>query len=207
MSEPAIYGVYLAAGKSRRMGSNKLTMPLGNTTVGSKALFTALHSRLKHIFVVTGAEDPLEWIDVEFFSPDIKKRWSQVECSNSSKGQAYSLRCGIAAAENRSASAAMVLLADQPLISRTVIHGLIDNMNQNEQLRFAASSYQGLRRPPVLLDRILFPLVSKLEGDQGAGKLLDSISDKGKTIEYNNWREFYDIDSKEDYQWILEATM
>ena len=44
-----IAGVYLAAGSSSRMGSNKLQLPVGTKTLGSLAVQTALQTSLHRI--------------------------------------------------------------------------------------------------------------------------------------------------------------
>ena len=48
-----IAGIYLAAGNSSRMGSNKLALPVGTMTVGSLALETALKSSLDKVYIIT----------------------------------------------------------------------------------------------------------------------------------------------------------
>ena len=48
-----ITGVYLAAGSSSRMGSNKLALPVGTKTLGSLAVQTALKTPLDQIYIIT----------------------------------------------------------------------------------------------------------------------------------------------------------
>lgn len=46
--------IYLAAGTSRRMGTDKRSLVLNGVSLGSMALKNALLSKLDHIFVITG---------------------------------------------------------------------------------------------------------------------------------------------------------
>ncbi|WP_376768611.1 NTP transferase domain-containing protein [Paenibacillus foliorum] len=46
MSRKNIFGIYLAAGQSSRMGSDKLRLPVGPMNLGNYALAAALNSRL-----------------------------------------------------------------------------------------------------------------------------------------------------------------
>lgn len=70
MRSPYLIGVFLAAGKSRRMGQNKLALPLKGENIGSLSLKTALSSRLDHVLVVERTEHAsLEWIGAPYHAP------------------------------------------------------------------------------------------------------------------------------------------
>lgn len=56
MRSPYIIGVFLAAGKSKRMGQNKLALPLKGETIGSLSLKNALLSRLDHVLIIERTE-------------------------------------------------------------------------------------------------------------------------------------------------------
>ncbi len=58
-----VVGIYLAAGKSQRMGTpNKLALPVGKMSLGSLALDTALNSTLSKVFIIIRNEDDASWI-------------------------------------------------------------------------------------------------------------------------------------------------
>lgn len=61
--------IYLAAGTSRRMGTDKRSLFLNGVSLGSMALKNALLSELDHIFVITGKRDPLHWLRIFSFYP------------------------------------------------------------------------------------------------------------------------------------------
>ncbi|WP_078409826.1 NTP transferase domain-containing protein [Priestia abyssalis] len=201
MNRKRIIAVYLAAGKSSRMGTNKLSLSLGETTVGSSGLQAALQSMLHHVIVVAKAEDTLDWMDPIFFSGEIRKRWTCIPCPEAQKGQAYSLRCGLQEGKRMKADGIMILLADQPFISAQMINDLIDGYETHKNIPFITANFRSILRPPVLFSPEVFPSLMRLEGDEGARKLLrQGAVMKGMAIEYMNERAFYDIDTKEDYE-------
>ncbi|WP_018922810.1 nucleotidyltransferase family protein [Salsuginibacillus kocurii] len=203
-----VVGIYLAAGKSQRMGENKLALPLGNSTIGSHALKTALRSQLHHIIIVAKEDDNLSWLDESVSQikyPD--SSWSCVRSSRSGSGQAYSLRTGIIEAEQMNADAVVVLLGDQPFITSDRINTLVNMWAQSvagiQPLDYVASSYKNRMQPPMLLAQPLFMSLKKLEGDQGARVLLRERSFyHGKKVEGEQKAEFIDVDTKSDYEKI-----
>ncbi|MFZ4452598.1 NTP transferase domain-containing protein [Salibacterium aidingense] len=202
MSNKKMTGIFLAAGKSSRMGESKLDLPLGQTTIGSRGLRTAVESNLEHILVVTKPEDSLNWVD-----PDLRARetqWMQVQSPQAPQGQAHSIGSGVKAANARHAEAVMILLGDQPYLSKTTINDLIEQHETYEKW-YTASKYRERIQPPVIFSRSLFPLLLKLTGDKGARPLFHTLPrEQGVTINYEDGRDFYDVDTKEDYRWLLE---
>lgn len=197
--------VYLAAGKSSRMGENKLALPLGATTIGSSALQKALHSILDYIIVVTREGDFLNWIDSSLFQVPFKNGWTSITCKDSDKGQAHSLSCGLRAAMRMKPLGVMVLLADQPFLSERTINDLVLRYGklrqEKESLPFIAASFQGLPKPPIVFSPTFVPQLLTLEGDEGARQLFRKpISFEGVLVDYENDWEFFDVDTKEVYE-------
>jgi molybdenum cofactor cytidylyltransferase len=204
LKKNGIVAVFLAAGKSRRMGKNKLLLPLRGTTVGNSSLQKALTSVLDQIIVVTRAGEHLDWIDSELFQNPLENRWTPVTCQDAEKGQAHSLRCGLRAAVDRDPLGIMVLLADQPFLSTNLINDLVLTykklcMGKNHP-SFLAASYQGIPRPPIIFSRDAVPELLNLKGDEGARKYLQKQKQTGIFVEYENDWDFFDIDTREDYE-------
>ncbi|WP_018662117.1 nucleotidyltransferase family protein [Heyndrickxia acidiproducens] len=204
MKKDNIIGIYLAAGSSSRMGKNKLALPLKGKPLGSLALTTAVRSKLDHtLVVVRQAEEPPAWIKTEF-SGNSRNNWSFVSCPNAGQGMSSSLKCGVKAALGMEAAALLIMLADQPFIQAGMVNHLIVEFQKRsasgDQIEFVASSFKGEILPPILFAKSIFPLLLKLEGDQGARKLVREGSRRGVFRAYDDWRLFYDIDTKEDYE-------
>lgn len=203
MKIPKIVGIYLAAGKSERMGSDKLSLPLGDGKLGSRALKTALHSKLDHIFVVTREDDLLEWIHPSLFLAPYVQRWSHLPCAESMQGQSSSLKCGIKKAINSQADGAMVILADQPFLSKDIINEILVLFGEGKSYDFVAASHKEIMRPPVLFSERQFWRLMKLEGDEGARKWLrKSGHHHGVMKEYTDYKSFIDIDTREEYRLV-----
>lgn len=208
MKGSGIVAVFLAAGKSSRMGCNKLSLPLRTTTIGNFGLQTALKSKVDHIFLVSRTEDSLEWIDSNLFLNPFRNKWTSVTCIEADKGQAHSLHCGINAAKSLNPKGIMILLADQPLLSKKIINDIclkyVNNYNSKNNISFLAASFQGIPRPPVIFSTNLIPELLKLKGDEGARKLIQSNS-KGLIVEYGNYWDFFDVDTKIEYDVLKGA--
>jgi molybdenum cofactor cytidylyltransferase len=196
MNVPRIIGIYLAAGKSARMGTDKLTLPFAGKYLGSVALKTALHSHLHHVIVVAKEGDSLDWIAPELFT---SKKWSIVSCSHSSYGQAHSLICGLKQAIQLQAKAVIVLLADQPFVTKTMINELLFHYKLHPA-PYITFTNQGIPMPPTLFSAKTFSGLLQLTGDEGARKLIrERWQGKGRMLEYKDPDIFFDIDTKEDY--------
>ncbi|MFJ7727676.1 NTP transferase domain-containing protein [Neobacillus sp. NPDC097160] len=196
MDHSGLVGIYLAAGKSSRMGRNKLNLPIGNQWLGSIALQAALESKLEITFAVTRKGDSLHWV-----APFSQKRGLRIiECEEADCGQSASLKTGVKAAVELGAAGVVVLLADQPFVTTEVINRLIDLYQGSEE--FIAYSHYGVLKPPVLLSKRLFPRIMDLSGDQGARRLLRSAC-MGKQIKLDKDVYFFDVDTNEDYQFLL----
>jgi molybdenum cofactor cytidylyltransferase len=196
-----IIGIYLAAGESRRMGRDKRYLPYHQLPLGSVALNEALPSYLNHIFVVTGKEDSLDWLKCKSF-PD---KWSRVDCHLASKGQGYSLQCGLKKAIEAKADAVMILLADQPFVTAQVINNLIESYKIEPGRLYIAAGVKRFPKPPILFSSRCFPYLLNVKGDQGARNILrGELFTKGKIMEFNEPLLFFDVDTEEDYL-ILQA--
>jgi molybdenum cofactor cytidylyltransferase len=203
MKRNNIVGIYLAAGQSTRMGSDKLRLPLGPMNLGNYALAEALRSNLDYVLVVSN-DLAADWIDHTFYLNPIHRKWSVIHCSEAHVGQVHSLRCGVQAALAVDAAAVMILLADQPFITKEMINELLLRFQMNTKLGFVASRYEGLARPPVIFAQRMFPELLRLQNDQGARHLIRKES-TGICIDFTIPGLFMDVDTAEDYRILLET--
>ncbi len=157
----SIAGVVLAAGTSSRMGSNKLLMKLGGESVLRRAVRTAADAGLDPVLVVLGHESERARDELRELAPEVVLNATYQEGIHSS------LRTGIGAVPDRCA-AAVVLLADMPLVDAGMIRGLVERYRADGP-SLVVSDYEGVDAPPILYDRRLFPELRELEGE-GCGK-------------------------------------
>jgi molybdenum cofactor cytidylyltransferase len=166
--------VVLAAGQSSRFraaggsGATKLIEKLDGRPIVRMAAGAALASRARPVVAVTGhardaVEAALAGLDVE-----------TVFNSAYATGLASSLRVGLAAMP-ADAAGVLVLLGDMPRIEARLIDALIDAFLAKERALAAAPTRRGRRGNPVLLGRALFEAAMRLQGDEGARRLIGAL--------------------------------
>jgi len=199
-----IVGIYLAAGKSKRMGTAKLELPLNGKSLGSLALEVAIGSRIDKVLVITKEDDPLTWVDSSLTETPLQQKWNHVLCKNAGTGQSASLQCGVRAAMKLEATAVIVILADQPYITTGLLNQLIDTYKENKA-PYVASVFKGIMKPPILIDASLFTKIFALKGDEGARRLF-SNGLLGIKIEHDDDKLFFDVDTPIDYKKIRDMS-
>jgi nicotine blue oxidoreductase len=163
-----IGGLVLAAGGGRRFGSPKqLALLDGRPLLEHALLAMAAAERVGHTVVVLGfhADEILARVERHGAEPVICPGWEE--------GQAASLRAGLQALAATS-DAIVVTLGDQPGIDARAIDRLVDARDGG----FAAvrAAYGGRPGHPVLIEHVLFERVARLEGDEGARRLLSGVA-------------------------------
>ncbi|WP_311764870.1 nucleotidyltransferase family protein [Paenibacillus agricola] len=207
MQIPKVTGIYLAAGASRRMGRPKLTIPLGSRGVtGGLAIEQALQvEKLERIVVVSRVAGYPSWLNASE-EPVYLQRCSFIEAKDADLGLAHSLRAGLSAALHHSKpDAVLVMLADQPFIRAELLDQLIFEYQADRALDYVAAGDAGIGKPPVLLAASMFNALMKLQGDEGARKLLLKPGFRGKVVEAEA-RCFLDLDTPEDVEAILKLS-
>ena len=199
-----VAGIYLAAGKSQRMGTSKLELPVGKMSLGSLALETALKSSLDKVFIITKEDNDVSWIPTDMKDDE---KVIIVRCSTADEGQSESLRCGIERARKYGADAVLVMLADQPFITVLMIDEIITCMKKTPSCNYVAASNNDLPMPPVLFSAAMYPELLNLPGDSGARTLLRGENEYiGKRIPCADQRFSFDVDTAEDYEKLLSIT-
>ena len=165
----------LAAGQSSRfraaggLGATKLTEKLDGNPIVRMATEAALASKARPVVVVTGharnsVEAALAGLGVGIaFNPEF------------STGLASSLRIGLSVMP-ADVAGALVLLGDMPWIEAPLIDALIDAFLANRCALATAPTRGGRRGNPVLIGQSLFEAATRLQGDKGARRLIDSLS-------------------------------
>ena len=171
----------LAAGQSSRfragggLATTKIVEELGGKPIVRMATEAALASRARPVIVVTGhARSP-----VEAALAGLEVEWAHNP--EFSSGLASSLRVGLSAMPAEVAGA-LILLGDMPWIEAGLIDALIAGFLADPRALAAAPSHGGRRGNPVLLGRGLFAAGMRLEGDEGARRLIGSLG-AGELVE------------------------
>lgn len=193
-----IAGVLLAAGRSRRMGQPKLLLPWQGVPLVRFVAQQILQSRLDELIVVVGHRSEHLIAALDGLAVHIIRNDDFLD------GQSTSLRAGIAALD-ASVCAALVLLADQPLLQPATIDALID-VYQREQPPIVVPRYAGQRGNPVLFDRSLFAELQAISGDQGARDVLKAHAQSIRWLDTTDGGILLDIDTPDAYGALLERS-
>jgi molybdenum cofactor cytidylyltransferase len=168
-----VAGVVLAAGRSTRMGENKLLLPVDGESLVRRAVRAALEGGLDPVLVVVGHEAARVGADLGGLSCRV------VPNPRHALGLNTSLDAGLAAVP-ADAAAALVLLADMPLVSPAMVRALVDRRRESGAVAVAAR-YGGVVAPPVVYDRVLF---GELRGGEGDGRGREVLSRRAGQVAY-----------------------
>lgn len=161
----SVAAVILAAGRSTRMGANKMLADIGGEPLIRRTAAGVAASRARPILVVTGHEAEA----LERAISDLG-----LECvpnPDYAEGLSTSLKAGIGALPEE-AEGALICLGDMPLVAPAVIETLLAHFEREPQLAAVVPAHGGEWGNPVLLARKLFAAIATLAGDAGARKLL-----------------------------------
>jgi CTP:molybdopterin cytidylyltransferase MocA len=180
-----VAGVLLAAGNGSRLGQPKATVELAGTTLAERGVAVLRAGGSTPVIVVTGAV-PVEIPGVlAVHNPD----WMT--------GMGSSLATGLRALASADVEAAVIALADQPLVGADSVRRLIVAYENGATVAVAA--YDGKARNPVLIARVHWPSVIELAaGDTGARPFLRAHPDLVTLVECGDTGSPDDVDTPED---------
>jgi molybdenum cofactor cytidylyltransferase len=164
-----ISGVILAAGTSSRLGRPKQLLELGGQPALQHAIDRAASGGLDEIVVVLGHEAPLVRSAIRL--PSFAR---VVINADYSSGQASSLRAGLAAVDDRSEAAA-VLLGDQPGVEPSAVTAVLGAWRDG-QASVARAVYRGEPGHPVVIGRAAFDAFAGAAGDDGGRTALEGLN-------------------------------
>jgi len=205
-----VAGIILAAGEAARFGQPKQLLEWRGKPFVRAVAKTALEAGLEPVLVVTGAYAH----QVELAVQDLPVQIVHNEAWQS--GQASSIREGISFLTGplraspisrelqremgeaaRNTGGAIFMLADQPQITPTIIHALVEE-HATTLAPVIAPMVLDRRGNPVLFDLVTFKDLMKLEGDIGGRGIFSKYN-----VTYLPWHDdalLLDVDTPEHYQ-------
>ena len=155
-----VAGIVLAAGSSKRMGSNKLLLELDGEAVVRRAARTASAAGLDPVVVVTGHEH--EAVTARLHDLGV----TAVNNTEHAKGTHTSVAAGVASVPGDCA-AAVVVLADMPFVTSAMLREVVTRYDRS-RLPLVVSRYGGdVTAPPILYDRALFGELLRMDSRCG----------------------------------------
>lgn len=195
--------VILAAGKSARMGFDKLALRAGSKTILEKTLDNVIASGIKDIVIVTSPKRTGS-IPASGYEPDRGTGIKTVNNARYEEGMSTSLKAGLEAI-SPAAQGVLFALGDQPHVPAAVYSKLCQKYMDNLGL-VTAPLFKGKRGNPVLFDRRTWPALMKLAGDKGGRIVSDNLEwESIDYIEADTPAVLWDIDSADDYLVYLDS--
>jgi nicotine blue oxidoreductase len=188
-----VAGVLLAAGEGSRFGRPKALVELNGQTLAERGAELLRSGGADPILIVTGA------------APVHVTGTQAVDNPDWRTGMGSSVRAALRALTDvRDVGAAVVALADQPLVGAGAVARLIAAYQAGASVAVAA--YDGQPRNPVLLAREHWPeVVATATGDTGARAFLRAHADLVTQVECADTGRPDDIDTPADLARISAA--
>lgn len=192
-----IVAAVLSAGESRRMGSPKALLPIGERSFIEEIVFALKKTKVGKILVVLGhnaaeLQSKIAHLPVTFV---INKDYTL--------GQLSSLVAAIRHLEKQEAEETvdgiLVHLVDHPFLSPALVDQMIDRFYESKKL-IVLPCYQGKRGHPVIFSRDLFDELLRASMEQGAKVVVHAH--RAETLEMETGEEgvTVDIDTRDEYR-------
>lgn len=190
MRHGRVAGIVLAAGSSSRFGANKLVAEVGGEPIVRRAARHALDAGLAPVIVVLGFEagrvgDALQGLGV-----------TPVVNPSPADGVHSSMQAGVAQVPDDCA-AAVVILADMPLVTSVMLAGLVARFRKGRE-PLVISRYGEVQAPPTLYSRELFPAL-RAAGPGGGRQVVQAHRGDAAVLDWPP-ALLADLDSPEDFE-------
>lgn len=186
MPPATLAALMLAAGYSRRYGSDKRISRLAN---GQTLLATSLDlpcDLFKDVWVVVRPDDDLAALD-------LPRTVHVVQHPRTTQGMGHSIGIGVARLlPTCKADALAIFLADMPAIQPGTLRTL---MAKADRQHIIVPTHGGLRGHPVIFGEKFWPELCKLQGDQGARSVLQEHPGDIVKVEVDDPGILFDIDT------------
>ena len=195
---PILNAIVLAAGAGSRFGGGKLTAPWRGGRLIDGALGAAFSAPVSQVIVVTGADDDVEQAVMEFAWRDARACRSPfrvVFAADHALGMSASLKAGLAMVEP-GCEGVFVFLGDMPLVPVELPKALAAHLADGAVA--AAPVWRGRRGHPVLFGDPLFADIARLEGDEGARRVLEGLGARLALVPATDAGVLFDIDAPGD---------
>jgi CTP:molybdopterin cytidylyltransferase MocA len=185
-----VSAIVLAAGAGSRFGGGKLMAPFGGRTLIEATLSGLRGAPVDEIIVVVGAEGESLRSTSTIYETRI------VENPDWPEGMSTSVRAGLRACASN-ARAAVICLADQPLVGAEAVERLVEAFKWGAKV--AVATYGGETRNPVLFAREVWPLLlGEMSGDRGARVFLKHHREIVTEVSCDDVANPADVDTVED---------
>ncbi len=195
-----VAAIILAAGQSRRMGSPKMLLPWGKTTVLGQVVETFASAGAEPIVVVSGAARE----QVEGLANELAAKFPVRVAFNSqhqSGEMLSSLQAGLAAL-GPEVESALIGLGDQPQGEQSTARNLLQAFEHSRR-GIIVPSFENRRGHPYLIHRNYWPEILSMQTGQTPRDFLNSHASEILYIA-GDQSILMDLDTPEDYARYLK---
>ena len=188
-----LHAIVLAAGASRRMGSPKALLNIGEKTFLRHIVDLLSSAGLTRVTIVLGADEEKLRLSLEWFDGTIavNQHWQE--------GQLSSIITGLDSLDPGRTRGAMICPVDHPLLATELLLTLVRAFETSGK-KIVVPTHEGRRGHPVIFDASLFPELRLAPREAGARALLHAHPDEVKEIPTTERGVGIDIATVEDYE-------
>lgn len=182
--------ILLASGFSKRMGTEKLLLPIENKPMIEKIAKTFYQSNVGEVLLIyrnpAVKEAAQPYVHHAFFNPLAEQ------------GQSEALKLGLRKASSKS-EAYLFAMGDQPFLKTEMINRLIQVHAQYPE-KIIRPVYGSTPGNPVLFPRLFKEELLQLKGDEGGRSILKKNPDKVIECRFSDKDAGYDADTVTSYK-------
>jgi molybdenum cofactor cytidylyltransferase len=188
---PRVAAIVLAAGSSRRMGTNKLLLTLEGEPLVRRSVRRCLAADFDRVVAVLGHEAARVRTALDGLSCEI------VENADHARGVGTSIRAGVVSVAD-AVDAVVVVLADMPYVTTDMLR-TVTSWYRATRPPVVVSEYGGVQAPPTLYDRALFTRLLAIADDSGGKAVAHQLADLRVTVAFPESAR-RDLDATADYE-------
>jgi molybdenum cofactor cytidylyltransferase len=187
--------IILAAGVSKRLGFNKLTLKMNGESVIRQAVLPFISAGIGQVFIVTG-----------ILSQDIREGFTGhavkfIENKDYALGMSTSVKAALPYITDE--EGVFFHLGDKPFLEKEMIYHMID-MYREDRKKIIVPVFNGEKGHPVLMDVGLYCMeMGFLKGDKGLREIIEKHAEDVIFIKGNEG-SLFDIDTIEDVECLKE---
>jgi len=181
-----ISAIVLAAGRSTRMGAQKMLMSWGDTTVLGRVIATLRSAEVEEISLVTNSKIAGE-LTIDEVKIEINEEGAMLE----------SLKAGLSAVKP-SAEAVLICLGDQPQMEEGSVRSVSEAFLKS-RANLVVSSYNMRRGHPWLAARVMWAEIKALESGKTLRDFLNLYASEIEYVKVASPAILQDLDTPEDY--------